>query len=500
MVTLATAVDADDTTWHLSEALPAGVEYILAEDELVAVVTPAIRPNQREDPTLYCEVVRGWEGPRASHAQGITLETLENPPLGGGGGTQTVRLLGPFPFAFDTTGLLTDPGAVMTDEIPSGATITTAWAEITEDWEFPGPAALLLRVFPNTDPSDNYQVTEYDTNPDDALTVQGDAKVVVEASNGDGSEPPIRLYQVRVTETASLCVRAVPETPSEVPDSHTYSSRSPHDTRGRVGRVRSHARVRRRLDCVAPHRPRSVKVLAVGMALDTNGQKYRYAEAARKWGEDPDVLRALAAGHESLAGVPDRYAAASADHPGLAIRSAHKAAAYFDFPFDIRWSARTDREVFQLAAEADVIHLTNDVKAYFWLRQAKARKPAVLHHHGTLFRNNPERLLAEARRLHFVQAVSTHDLLRFAPDELDVVADLLRSRRARDDPYGVSTAEGRACSGRLGAYQPRGQVHRRARSGRRATPSRRAARGPRPRANENQRRVFASQSDRGHLF
>ena len=104
MVTLATAVDADDTTWHLSEALPAATEFIVAEDELVAVVTPAIRPNQREDPTLYCEVVRGWAGVRAAHAQGITLEPSEDPPLGGGG-VQTFSLLGPFHVVHDDDGL-----------------------------------------------------------------------------------------------------------------------------------------------------------------------------------------------------------------------------------------------------------------------------------------------------------------------------------------------------------------------------------------------------------
>ena len=162
-----------------------------------------------------------------------------------------------------------------------------------------------------------------------------------------------------------------------------------------------------------------MEVLAVGMALDTNGQKYRYAEAAKRWGRDPDVLRALIAGKDDLAGIGGRYAAASADAEGLVIRSAHKAEAYFEFPYDIKWSPRTDGEVRRLAAEADVLHLTNDVKPYFWLRQARVRKPALLHHHGTLFRNNPERLLSEARRLHLVQAVSTIDLLRFAPDELE---------------------------------------------------------------------------------
>jgi glycosyltransferase involved in cell wall biosynthesis len=159
----------------------------------------------------------------------------------------------------------------------------------------------------------------------------------------------------------------------------------------------------------------------VGMALDTNGQKFRFVEAARKWGNDPDVVRALIAGHEDLAGVAARFAAASADpDSGLSIRSAHKAAAYFDFPYDIKWQPRTDAEVRKLAAEADVLHLTNEVKAYFWLHQK--HKPAVLHHHGTLFRNNPggarERMQTYARRLGLVQVVSTHDLLRFAPDEL----------------------------------------------------------------------------------
>ena len=134
-------------------------------------------------------------------------------------------------------------------------------------------------------------------------------------------------------------------------------------------------------------------VLAVGMSLDTNGQKYRYAEAARKWGRDPDVLKALSAGYEDLAGVSGRYAEASADAPGLAIRSAHKAAAYFDFPYDIRWSKRTEAEVQQLAAQCDVVHLTNDVRAYFWLRMAKMRKPGIIHHHGTLFRSQTSRLL-----------------------------------------------------------------------------------------------------------
>lgn len=157
----------------------------------------------------------------------------------------------------------------------------------------------------------------------------------------------------------------------------------------------------------------------VGMALDTNGQKARFVDAARKFGDHPDVVRALIAGNDDLAGVAGRYAIAAAKlEAGLAIRSAHKASAYFDFAHDIRWHRGNEAEVRALADAADLIHLTNDFKAYFMLRQHKARKPALIHHHGTLFRNNPQRMLSEARRFGMVQAVSTIDLKRPAPDEL----------------------------------------------------------------------------------
>jgi hypothetical protein len=157
----------------------------------------------------------------------------------------------------------------------------------------------------------------------------------------------------------------------------------------------------------------------VGMALDTNGQKGRFVDAARKFGNDPSVISALIAGNDDLAGVAGRYAiAADKLEAGLAIRSAHKASAYFEFVHDIRWHRGNEAEVRALADAADLIHLTNDFKAYFWLRQHKPRKPALIHHHGTLFRNNPERMLSEARRFGMVQAVSTIDLKRPAPDEL----------------------------------------------------------------------------------
>ena len=56
-----------------------------------------------------------------------------------------------------------------------------------------------------------------------------------------------------------------------------------------------------------------MKALAMGWALDTNGQKYRYARAAQKWGSDPDVVRALIAGDWDGAGIASPGAAVAAD-------------------------------------------------------------------------------------------------------------------------------------------------------------------------------------------
>lgn len=158
-----------------------------------------------------------------------------------------------------------------------------------------------------------------------------------------------------------------------------------------------------------------VNALILSAALDTNGQNRRYVQAAERWGSHPDVLRAFAIGKYDPANVIGRFGQAADRLGGVAIRSAHRAEAYFEFPRDILWDRSTDAEVRRLAAEADVIHLNNSWKAY---RQLRLHKPALLHHHGTLFRSNPGVLLNVAKRLGFVQAVSTIDLLRPAPDVL----------------------------------------------------------------------------------
>lgn len=159
-----------------------------------------------------------------------------------------------------------------------------------------------------------------------------------------------------------------------------------------------------------------MNALVLSYALDTNGQNTRYVRAAERWGNDPDVLKAFAAGNYDPAYVVGRFSMAADKLGGVAIRSAHRSKhLYQAFDPDIFWDRSTDAEVRRLAGEADVIHLNNSWRAYKTLR---LHKPALLHHHGSLFRSNPPALLHAARRYGFVQAVSTIDLLRHAPDVL----------------------------------------------------------------------------------
>lgn len=151
------------------------------------------------------------------------------------------------------------------------------------------------------------------------------------------------------------------------------------------------------------------------MALDTNGQNARFVRAAEKHGASEKVLEILALGHTDPAGVVARFAVAG-EMAGLRIRSAHKAQPYFRFPIDILWDGHSQRQVRELAKAADVIHLNNTWRAYTHL--GLVHKPALLHHHGSLLRSDPEKMMAVAKRYRMTQAVSTIDLTRYAPDEL----------------------------------------------------------------------------------
>lgn len=161
-----------------------------------------------------------------------------------------------------------------------------------------------------------------------------------------------------------------------------------------------------------------MEALIVSNALDTNGQNARYARASQKWGTADGVVKALAIGTYDPAGVVGRFKIAAEKRDELRIRSVHRAQhIYQAMPADIVWSRRNEREIRELAHSADIIHLNNSTAAMRRLR-LRRDKPLLLHHHGSLFRNNPAYLLQEAHNYGALQAVSTVDLMRVAPDAL----------------------------------------------------------------------------------
>jgi glycosyltransferase involved in cell wall biosynthesis len=160
-----------------------------------------------------------------------------------------------------------------------------------------------------------------------------------------------------------------------------------------------------------------VNALILSNALDTNGQNARFARASAKYGNDPTVLKALAIGKTDPAGVVGRFEQAAEKLGGLHIRSVSKAKyEYLQFPMDIFWEGRkNEAEIKRLAEEADLIHLNNSWVAY---RRFHLRKPALLHHHGSMLRSDPPKIMATARHWRMTQAVSTIDLMRSDPKVL----------------------------------------------------------------------------------
>lgn len=158
-----------------------------------------------------------------------------------------------------------------------------------------------------------------------------------------------------------------------------------------------------------------MNALILSHATDTNGGNIRHKLAADRWGNDPEILRILALGNDDPAGVVGRYQRATTKLGGLHIRSAHRATHYFDWPTDIVWTRKNEPEIRALAEEADIIHLNNSYRA---IQRFGIRKPMLLHHHGSLFRNNPDHMLGVAKHYRMTQAVSTIDLQKPDPKVL----------------------------------------------------------------------------------
>lgn len=136
-----------------------------------------------------------------------------------------------------------------------------------------------------------------------------------------------------------------------------------------------------------------------------------------------------------------RYKAAADRHGGASIRAVTRSTHSFKhLPVDILY-ANNAGAIRRLWAEADVIHLNNRTQGHDLFSDAGA-KPTLLHHHGSAFRTDPQRLLTRAASGGWAQAASTIDLVEIAPDvitwlptafDLDQLAALRRAHRRPDD-------------------------------------------------------------------
>jgi hypothetical protein len=87
---------------------------------------------------------------------------------------------------------------------------------------------------------------------------------------------------------------------------------------------------------------------------------------------------------------------------------------YLRYPADLIFQGQNSRDIgYGLYKTADVVHLNNTLDG-LWaigIDRRKVKKPTLLHHHGTAFREGHEQIAKEAREQGCVQAVSTIDLM-----------------------------------------------------------------------------------------
>ena len=124
-----------------------------------------------------------------------------------------------------------------------------------------------------------------------------------------------------------------------------------------------------------------------------------------------DYRVAIISPGQDTAGIGARSREALVTHvPGIDVVAVRSSDNYLRFPFHHNWDWGL---VERLAADADLIHLHNHVidRLLPYIR----RTPSVWHHHGTIFREEPERHLREAAALDMVTCVSTLDLTVYDP-------------------------------------------------------------------------------------
>ena len=143
---------------------------------------------------------------------------------------------------------------------------------------------------------------------------------------------------------------------------------------------------------------------------------------------------------DDTGGVAIALAKALNQHTDWEARECHRTQNYIDYPTDILWAPGTPRpaELDYLFREADVIHVMErwDAVDHFpdW-----RRKPLVMHHHGTIFRElNTGPLIQSVREFRAYGIVATIDLTLIDPtlEWLPNPCDIERMRKIRSEFFG----------------------------------------------------------------
>lgn len=103
-------------------------------------------------------------------------------------------------------------------------------------------------------------------------------------------------------------------------------------------------------------------------------------------------------------------------HTDWDVRQVRMVNNYLDYPVDIELSPDTLPEVDDLFEKADVVHFMER----WWGPKRYAsffNKPKIMHHHGTIFRNDPTTLMEQSELYGAISVVSTIDLLLSAPPD-----------------------------------------------------------------------------------
>ena len=99
--------------------------------------------------------------------------------------------------------------------------------------------------------------------------------------------------------------------------------------------------------------------------------------------------------------------------PDWPFRSMTQTSNYIAYPTDLPYRKKT---AIELAKNSDVVHWHNGYATARVLGMTD--RPSVTHHHGTLFRADPMRYVADQHKYGGIGLVSTLDLWLLAPDEV----------------------------------------------------------------------------------